>query len=77
MTLGAVHKNSLETQTKTYHLQCVATHGTLETSRHQSGFSVLPAYWETLLPLSCSFASSSGMVYSLVGYTSDVGTPLW
>ncbi len=26
VTLGAVHKNSLETQTKTYHLQCVVIH---------------------------------------------------
>jgi hypothetical protein len=43
VTLGAVHKNSLETQTKTYDLQCVVTHEALETSRHQCGFSVLPA----------------------------------
>jgi hypothetical protein len=49
VTLGAEEKNSLETQTKTYCLQGEATHGSLETSGHQCGFSVLPAEWESLL----------------------------
>jgi len=34
VTQGPVHKSSKETQNKTCHLQCDATHGTLDTSTH-------------------------------------------
>ena len=42
--LDAVHKSLLESQTETYHPQCVTTHGILETSMHpRHCFSVLPS----------------------------------